>query len=308
MFKLKEYLNNFNPNDVISISFGYSTKEDNSYSSEFIVSELKNSILAESRIVSYNVDNSNRKIKANFKVCFTEYILTEEFIVSKAYINKYAIKKFEIDKEIILFNYINKPIFCIEDDFIECTDVDDFKNIINSIGENYYDFSEKDNILTLEELEGLVGKKDFKHSDNYRVIESIDKNPKAFLQEYFKNENGKYKYYITNDTYNSLNVYCAFDLLDKKFDEYLIIDDCIIETTDKNSYSNITLKGYKSYKESDLLKGIFQVENTDKYILLGLNLLNFDTVNTYREPIFDKYYTVDQLVKSTEDCEIVWLN
>ncbi|MCX0408586.1 hypothetical protein [Clostridium perfringens] len=60
MLKLKEYLNNFNQSDIISISFGYSTKEDNSYSREFTVSELKNNILAESSVVSYNTDNLSR--------------------------------------------------------------------------------------------------------------------------------------------------------------------------------------------------------------------------------------------------------
>ncbi|EGT0690648.1 hypothetical protein [Clostridium perfringens] len=304
MLKLKEYLNNFNPSDIISISFGYSTKEDNSYSREFTVSELKNNILAESSVVSYNTDNLSRgNIKASVKICFTEYILTKECIVSKAYLNKYAIKKFEIDKDIVLFNYINKPICCIGDDFMECTDIDDFKNIIDSIGEDYYNFSEQDKILTLDELESLVGEKDFKYSDNYRSIESLDENPKAFLQEFLKNENGKYKYYIIDGTYNP-EVHCAVDLLNKKFNECLIIDDFTI----KNAYHNITLKGYKSYKNSELLKGIFQLENTDKYILLNLNSLYFDSVNPYREKLLGKYYTIDELTESTEEYEIVWLN
>lgn len=304
MLKLKEYLNNFSQSDIISISFGYSTKEDNSYSREFTVSELKNNILAESSVVSYNTDNLSRgNIKASVKICFTEYILTKECIVSKTYLNKYAIKKFEIDKDIVLFNYINKPISCIGDDFMECTDIDDFKNIIDSIGEDYYNFSEQDNILTLDELESLVGEKDFKYSDNYRSIESLDENPKAFLQEFLKNENGKYKYYIIDGTYNP-EVHCAVDLLNKKFNECLIIDDFTI----KNAYYNIKLKGYKSYKNSELLKGIFQFENTDKYILLDLNSLYFDSVNPYRENLLGKHYTICELTESTEEYEIVWLN
>ncbi|OUP46200.1 hypothetical protein B5F20_09530 [Clostridium perfringens] len=315
MLKLKDYLKKFNQSDIIEIKFAYKDTSD-IYERTFVdsVENFMNNTLAESNVLRYSDDNillNEKKIKAMFKVCFAEYVLTDEFLAPKFYIDKYAIKKIEIDEDIVLFNYPENSKMNITEELKECNDFDDFKCSIDSNGEDYYDFSKREKILTTEELENLVGKKNFKSNIGSTSIELLDEDPEKFIKDFIEEENGKYKFYMRADVYSPI-VYDAIDLLDKNFNNILEIDGYTIKDTEETSKCDLVLQGYKSSETSERLIGVFQVNNEDKYMLLDLGYLEpnlVDLDNIYPGDSLRKSYTLKQLEESlNEKCEIVWFN